>query len=189
MSTLATPPADRERGATLWKGGVGKSELRDLRALVMATPKDVAARSGPDGAAVLAYLRSEPAAIATGRESPLDFSARVLQESLDAYRRGDAAQAHQLAVTSYLEGFELVEAPLDGVDRGLRTQVEGAMLRYRTLIQSRAPKETVEEEARAILSLLETARQRLDAAVSPPPPPSRARSSSCSAKASRPSWW
>lgn len=164
VSTLATPPADRERGATLWKGGVGKSELRDLRALVMATPKDVAARSGPDGAAVLAYLRSEPAAIATGRESPLDFSARVLQESLDAYRRGDAAQAHQLAVTSYLEGFELVEAPLDGVDRGLRTQVEGAMLRYRTLIQSRAPKETVEEEARAILSLLETARQRLDAA-------------------------
>jgi high-affinity iron transporter len=113
---------------------------------------------------VLAYLRSEPAAIATGRESPLDFSARVLQESLDAYRRGDAAQAHQLAVTSYLEGFELVEAPLDGVDRGLRTQVEGAMLRYRTLIQSRAPKETVEAEARAILSLLETARQRLDAA-------------------------
>jgi high-affinity iron transporter len=164
VSTLATPSADRERGATLWKGGVGKSELRDLRALVMATPKDVAARSGPDGAAVLAYLRGEPAAIATGRESPLDFSARVLQESLDAYRRGDAAQAHQLAVTSYLEGFELVEAPLDGVDRGLRTQVEGAMLRYRTLIQSRAPKETVEAEARAVLSLLETARQRLDAA-------------------------
>jgi high-affinity iron transporter len=113
---------------------------------------------------VLAYLRSEPAALATGRESPIDFSARVLAESLDAYRRGDAAQAHQLAVTSYLDGFELVEAPLDGVDRGLRTRVEGAMLRYRTLIQSRAPKETVETEARAILSLLETARQRLDAA-------------------------
>src|SRR6266850_2504865 len=88
----------------------------------------------------------------------------MLRESLDAYRRGDAARAHQLAVTSYLEGFELVEAPLDGVDRGLRTRVESAMLRYRTLIQSRAPKEAVEVEARAILSLLETARQRLDAA-------------------------
>jgi high-affinity iron transporter len=164
VSTLATGGEARDRGAALWKSGVGKTELRDLRALVMATPRDVAARAGSDGVAVLAYLRSEPAALATGRESPIDFSARVLAESLDAYRRGDAAQAHQLAVTSYLDGFELVEAPLDGVDRGLRTRVEGAMLRYRTLIQSRAPKETVETEARAILSLLETARQRLDAA-------------------------
>ncbi|MFI5327151.1 MAG: cytochrome c/FTR1 family iron permease, partial [Candidatus Rokuibacteriota bacterium] len=164
VSTLATGGEARERGAALWKRGVGKNDLRDLRALVMATPRDVAARAGGDGAAVLAYLRSEPAAIATGREAPLDFSARVLQESLDAYRRGDVAQAHQLAVTSYLEGFELVEAPLDGVDRGLRTQVEGAMLRYRTLIQSRAPQEKVAAEARAILALLETARERLDAA-------------------------
>jgi high-affinity iron transporter len=164
VSTLATAGEARERGAALWKRGVGKSDLRDLRALVMTTSRDVAARAGDDGAAVLAYLRSEPAAITTGREAPLAFSARVLQESLDAYRRGDVAQAHQLAVTSYLEGFELVEASLDGVDRGLRTQVEGAMLRYRTLIQSRAPKETVEAEARAILALLETARERLDAA-------------------------
>jgi high-affinity iron transporter len=164
VSTLATGAEIRERGAALWKRGAGKADLRDLRALVMATPRDVTARAGGNGAAVLAYLRSEPAAIATGREPPLDFSARLLQESLDVYRRGDAAQAHQLAVTSYLEGFELVEAPLDGVDRGLRTQVEGAMLRYRTLIQSRAPKEEVQLEARSILSLLETARQRLDAA-------------------------
>lgn len=164
VSTLAAGGETRDRGAALWKRGVGKTDLRDLRALVMATPRDVAARAGDDGAAVLAYLRSEPAALAAGRESPIDFSARVLEESLDAYRRGDVAQAHQLAVTSYLEGFELVEAPLDGVDRGLRTRVEGAMLRYRTLIQSRAPKEAVEVEGRGILSLLETARQRLDAA-------------------------
>ncbi len=164
VSTLATGGEARDRGAALWKSGVGKTELRDLRALVMATPREVAARAGGDGAAVLAYLRSEPSALAAGRESPIDFSARVLGESLEAYRRGDAAQAHQLAVTSYLEGFELVEAPLDAVDRRLRTRVEAAMLRYRTLIQSRAPKETVEAEARAILALLDTARQRLDAA-------------------------
>ncbi len=164
VSTLATPPADRERGAALWKGGVGKSELRDLRALVMATPKEVAARSGPDGAAVLAYLRGEPAALASGRESPIDFSARVLADSVTAYRRGDVAQAHQLAVTAYLEGFELVEAPLSAVDNGLKTRVEAEMLRYRTLIQSRAPRETVEAQARTIAALLDSARERLDAA-------------------------
>ncbi|MFI5377596.1 MAG: c-type cytochrome, partial [Candidatus Rokuibacteriota bacterium] len=67
VSTLATPAAERERGARRWKDGAGRSELRDLRALVMATPKEMAARAGDDGAAVLAYLRSEPGALAAGR--------------------------------------------------------------------------------------------------------------------------
>jgi len=164
VSTLATPRAERERGALLWKGGAGRGELRDLRSLVMATPREVAARAGGDGVAVLAYLRGDPGALAAVRESPLDLSARLLGESLAAYRQGDAARAHQLAVTSYLEGFELVEAPLSAVDGGLKSRVEAEMLRYRTLIQSRAPRDAVEAEARTILALLETSRQRLDAA-------------------------
>jgi high-affinity iron transporter len=164
VSTLGTPAAERERGALLWKNGVGRGELRDLRSLVMATPKDMAGRAGDDGAAVLAYLRGDPGALAAGRESPIDFSARLLGESLAAYRQADAARAHQLAITSYLEGFELVEAPLSAVDNGLKNRVEAEMLRYRTLLQSRAPRDAVEAEARTILSLLDTARQRLDAA-------------------------
>lgn len=161
VSTLATPPEERERGARRWRDGVGRSELRDLRSLVMATPKDM---PGRDGVAVLAYLRADPGALGTGRETPIDLSARLLGESLDAYRQGDAARAHQLAITSYLEGFELVEAPLSAVDGRLKSRVEAEMLRYRTLIQSHAPRDAVEAEARTILSLLDTARQRLDAA-------------------------
>ncbi len=164
VSTLGVPAAERERGAALWRDGGGRGELRDLRALVMATPKEVAARGGRDAAAVLAYLASDPAALATGRESPLDLSARLIGESLDAYRRGDVARAQQLAVTGYLEGFELVEGSLTGADSALKSRVEAEMLRYRTMLQSRAPRETVEVQARTILGLLDTARQRLDAA-------------------------
>jgi high-affinity iron transporter len=164
VATLSASGEATERGAALWKRGVGRTELPDLRALVMATPRDVAERAGADGVAVLAYLRAEPGALGTGRESPIDFSARLLAESLDAYRHGDAARAHQLAVTGYLEGFELAEAPLSAVDSGLKTRVEAEMLRYRTLLQSHAPKDTVETQARLVASLLDTARQRLDAA-------------------------
>ena len=164
VSTLGVPAAERERGAALWRDGAGRGELRDLRALVMATPKEVAARGGRDAAAVLAYLASDPAALATGRESPLDLSARLIGESLDAYRRGDVARAQQLAITGYLEGFELVEGSLTGADSALKSRVEAEMLRYRTMLQSRAPRETVEAQARTILGLLDTARQRLDAA-------------------------
>jgi high-affinity iron transporter len=164
VSTLGVPAAERARGAALWRDGGGRGELRDMRALVMATPKEVAARGGRDAAAVLAYLASDPAALATGRESPLDLSARLIGESLDAYRRGDVARAQQLAVTGYLEGFELVEGSLTGADSALKSRVEAEMLRYRTMLQSRAPRETVEAQARTILGLLDTARQRLDAA-------------------------
>ena len=164
VSTLGVPAAERERGAALWRDGGGRGELRDLRALVMATPKEVATRGGRDAAAVLAYLASDPAALATGRESPLDLSARLIGESLDAYRRGDVARAQQLAVTGYLEGFELVEGSLTGADSALKSRVEAEMLRYRTMLQSRAPRETVEAQARTILGLLDTARQHLDAA-------------------------
>ncbi len=78
VSTLATGKRERERGAALWKGGAAGRELGDLRALVMATPREVAARLGGDGAAVLAYLRSEPARSArVGRESRPRASARA----------------------------------------------------------------------------------------------------------------
>jgi high-affinity iron transporter len=164
VSTLATPPAERERGRRLWKDGVGRSELHDLRSRDWAPPRGGAPRRPRDGAAVLAYLRGDPGALAAGRESPLDLSERLLGESLVAYRQGDAPRAHQLAITSYLEGFELVEAPLGAADSRLKSRVEAEMLRYRTLIQSRAPRDAVEAEARTILSLLDTARQRLDAA-------------------------
>jgi high-affinity iron transporter len=165
-STLAGGGDERERarGAALWNGGTGRSELGDLRALVMATPREVAARLGGDGAAVLAYLRGEPGAVGAGRESAIDLSARLLGESVEAYRRGDAPRAHRLAVTGYLEGFELVEAPLSAVDGALKTRVEAQMLRYRSLLQAGAPVGAVEAQARAIQSLLDTARQRLDAA-------------------------
>ena len=164
VSTLAGGGAERARGAALWKGGTGRSELGDLRALVMATPREVAARLGGDGAAVLAYLRSEPGAVAAGRESAIDLSARLLGESVEAYRRGDATRAHRLAVTGYLEGFELVEAPLSAVDGALKTHAEAQMMRYRSMLQAGAPVDAVEAQARAIQALLDTARQRLDAA-------------------------
>ena len=164
VSTLAGGADERERGAALWKGGAGKRELGDLRALVMATPREVAARLGGDGAAILAYLRTDPKVVGVGRESALELSARLLGESLEAYRGGDAPRAHRLAITGYLEGFELVEAPLSAVDGALKTRIETEMMRYRGMLEAGAPVDAVEAQARNIQALLVTARQRLDAA-------------------------
>jgi high-affinity iron transporter len=164
VSTLAGSGDERAYGTALWKGGAARRELGNLRALVMATPREVTARLGGDGAAVLAYLRGDPGAVGAGRESAIALSERLLGESLEAYRRGDAVRAHRLAVTGYLEGFELVEAPLGTVDGALKSRVEAEMLRYRSMLQAGAPVDAVEAQARAIQALLDTARRRLDAA-------------------------
>lgn len=47
-----------------------------------------------------------------------------LAASLAAYRRGDAAQAEELASEAYLQHFELVEGPLEERDEELNEELE-----------------------------------------------------------------
>lgn len=68
----------------------------------------------------------------------MSFARQKLRESLAAYVRGERRKAHDLAVTAYLEGFELVEGNLDNVDHALRLQIEDAMTGYRGLIKDEA---------------------------------------------------
>ena len=64
-------------------------------------------------------------------------------------------------MSAYLDGFELVEASLDTVDRRLRTMVEAEMLRYRNMLKNRAPLTAVQAQAEHIQGLLVEAQQRL----------------------------
>jgi high-affinity iron transporter len=89
-------------------------------------------------------------------------SVRLLRESVDAYRQGRARQAQDLAVSSYLDGFELVEASLETLDRGLRTRVEAEMIRYRGLLHDGVALPRVEAQAATVEGLLEKARDLLD---------------------------
>ena len=72
----------------------------------------------------------------SSHEPPLMRSARLIRESLAAYRQGQLQAAQDLAVSAYLDGFELIEATLDTVDRRLRMTVEAEMLGYRALLKS-----------------------------------------------------
>jgi high-affinity iron transporter len=93
---------------------------------------------GTEGAQVLAWLRSQPQLLIS-KESPLAFSKRLLEESLARYREGKFDLAYELAVTSYLEGFELAEVGLSAVAPTLKLDLEREMYAYRNLIKSHAP--------------------------------------------------
>ena len=125
------------------------------------------AQHGADAVALLGYLRTRPDVFAASGNAAIATSQRLLRESVDAYRQGRARQAQDLAVSSYLEGFELVEASLDALDRGLRTSVEAEMIRYRGLLRDGAPLPQVEAQAAKIEGLLGQARDLLDAGSLP----------------------
>jgi high-affinity iron transporter len=149
------------KGGALWQAGTGKKEIGTLRAVATLTDNDVHARHGQDVAAAFAWLKANPQALATIKEEPIAYSRRLLGESLAAYRAGKRDDAQQLALTSYLEGFELVEASLDTLDRNLRQEVETQMIAYRDLLRRGAPIKPVAQLAERIDGLLAASAGKL----------------------------
>jgi high-affinity iron transporter len=161
VSNLGSQEADLQRGAELWKSGIGRSWFPDLQSIVTQTASEVRAAHGDDAARVLAFLRHHPETVVSSSELPLARSTRLLRDSLAAYRQGQAQVAQDLAVSAYLDGFELVEASLDTVDRRLRVAVEAEMMRYRAMLKNREPVATVEAAADRIQELLSEAQQAI----------------------------
>ncbi|MGN2390898.1 FTR1 family protein [Pelomicrobium sp. G1] len=159
VAGIGIDPALAEKGAALWKEGVGRDVFAGLKPLATLTRKEVAEKHGEDAAAVMAWLAAHPEALDPAAGSPIAESRRLLAESVDAYRRGDRAEAQRLAVAAYLEGFELAEAGLDTVARNLRIEVEAAMMAYRGLLRSGATVAEVESKAAAIDVLLARAEE------------------------------
>jgi high-affinity iron transporter len=85
-------------------------------------------------AAVTAYLRTEPAAVAERGGSSLPIAREKLRQSLAAYESGDRKAARELALAAYLDGFEPVEPMLSARDPALMARVETAMGELRAAI-------------------------------------------------------
>ncbi len=127
---------DVARGERIWRSeDAVRRQIPDLAALVAITPADLEARIGADkAAAVIAYLRANPAALAAERPGSLNLARDTLRRSLDAYVGGDRRRAGELALSAYLDGFEPVEAVLATRDGALMAKVEQAMAGFRSAI-------------------------------------------------------
>lgn len=163
ISQFGGTDAQRESGAAAWGKGDGRATFNSLAALVTTTPAEARAK-GPEAEAMLAYLCAHPAQLqpAATSTSPIGFSIETLGRSLAAYRENKADAAYQLAVTAYLEGFELAEAALDTHDHDLRMQTEAAMMGYRNAVKSGQPLAQVETAHNTAVQLLTSAQHRLN---------------------------
>ncbi|MCA1481044.1 hypothetical protein I6F37_39625, partial [Bradyrhizobium sp. NBAIM08] len=117
LGGLRVDASDAARGAALWRSGKAAREVGTLHSVSTLSEGEVAAQHGADTAAAFAWLMQNPSATAAAKEAPIAYSRRLLAESMAAYRDGKRDEAQRLALTSYLEGFELAEASLDTIDR------------------------------------------------------------------------
>lgn len=162
VASLGASEAERRRGEGLWGTGKGRAAFPDLASIATRSPRELEARHGANAPALLAFLRAHPEALAPQGASALATSLRLLRQSVDAYRAGQAREAQDLAVSTYLDGFELAEPSLDAVDRDLRVVIESEMLRFRALVKDGAPAAAVEAQAAKLEALLGQAQTRLD---------------------------
>ncbi len=155
------------KGETLWRQSEGKTAFDSLRALVIQAPDDQAP-SGSTLDAVRAYLTQQPQVLQAATPGPLDFTRTKLNETAQAYAKGNREGAQRLAIAAYLEGFELIESALDNVDAPLRTEIEREMMALRTAIGEGRPSETVTAQTAKVTALLDRADAALlDNTVSP----------------------
>lgn len=84
-----------------------------------------------------------------------------LARAIDAYHAGQKTTAYTLAVSAYLDGFELVETRLDLVDHALMKSIETAMADLRQAIRSGVAPEVLDGQYAAVRGLLDQARRKL----------------------------
>ena len=161
-ASLHATPADRARGAALAAAEPGRlaAQVPSLQALIERTPAQLAA-GDPDGDAIVAHLLAHPARL-HGQQLPLAIAIARLEESWAAHRAGEGAEAVDLAISAYLDGYEHVEPALAVVDPALSRGIEASFLRYREALRAGNADAELEPLRAALAADLARAERRLD---------------------------
>ena len=159
---FAYPAALARRGERIWNGDPSvRRAIPNLDALSSLSETQLASRIGADDAgAVIAYLRSNPGALAS-RASPLTIARERLGQSLEAYRAGKNDEAKRLALSAYLDGFEPVEPMLSARNATLLARVEQSMGEFRAGIAANRDPAEISAQAAQIQSLFDEAETSL----------------------------
>ena len=152
---------DRSIGEALWITGKGRQAFPGIDNVATLSRNEVRERFGDEAVAMQNYLIGHPQSVSRVKHSPIAFSLEKLDEALAAYRKGDRAAAQQLAISAYLEGFELAEASLTNIDAALTREVEAEMMALRALIARGAPLHEVAAQHGKVEAVLKSARDRI----------------------------
>lgn len=141
-----------------------RKDLSDAMTLAFTlSPSEARTQLGSNATLLQTYLWTHPQLLNTrSTRSPIDVSIALLDRSRAAVQNGDHAEAYQLAVNAYLEGFETIEPQLTTSDPELVRSIEREMIGLRQEIQSSATSAKLDAHIASIKTLLERARATLN---------------------------
>lgn len=146
-----------ERGRQLMANDDADVPRFSLETLSSRTPTELRDQFGEDSLAMLAYLRTHPDKAKRGRQDPLSVAIARLEESLAAARAGEKRRAESLAVSAYLDGFELAEAGLQSAAPDMVRRIETDMMNYRQAVRAgESPDALADRVAELTESIAET---------------------------------
>ena len=114
------------------------AELLTLRDWVMFSPNELATAHPTLDVSAFENGRADLFTLFTSPKNPIAIARQKLTHARDAYSKQEYDAAHALAVSAYLDGFELIENTLDSHDAGLRKSIELDLLHLRRQINDTA---------------------------------------------------
>lgn len=156
VAGLRDDPATIAQGMQLWNQGDLHESVPTLASLTSLTPAELTAGNS-ESASTLAYLRHHPEALEKSTLAAVERTKQELHSALAAYGDNQPELALRLALTAYLDGYELIESSLGTLDRDLANDIERDMQALRGLIRDRVPLETLETASSALQARLDEA--------------------------------
>ncbi len=104
--------------------------------LLTATPADFTEQYQQGGTALMALFRQHPELFYQAQQQDPWLVASNNLNLAKSLLTTNPASSYDLTVAAYLDGFELVEAQLDAINRPKRNDIEQNMMRVRTLVKN-----------------------------------------------------
>tara|TARA_R100001377_G_scaffold13980_2_gene7061 strand:+ start:1826 stop:3871 length:2046 start_codon:yes stop_codon:yes gene_type:complete len=109
--------------------------------------------------------RSAPKLLFDEQQSPINITKSQLNTALKAYYKNDYEKANTLAVSAYLDGFELIENSLDARDEVLRKRIEANLINLRQVISIAGEEDNLIQLSEELFKQLDKAEQLLTGAA------------------------
>ena len=162
VGQLAVEDEVVQQGKKVWQELTQNKKLVTINSFSTLSSNE-AAEKWDKGRDLMAYLRRSPEVLFENKDiSPIAYAQNMIEASYQAYQEGQKKKAYILALTAYLEGFELTEANLLAVDPVLMKTSEKAMFKYRNSLQKDTPLQVVFDNFETLQSLLQKAQARLE---------------------------
>ena len=109
--------------------------------------------------------RASPSLLFNQQQNPIDITKSQLSAAIDAYSNNEFTKANTLAVSAYLDGFELIENSLDARDEVLRKKIEVNLINLRQVINSAGAEKQLMQLSAEIFTQLDEAEKLLTGAA------------------------